>query len=470
VKANDSRGLVVAAVLALAVVGAAPRAHAEDAKPGALPPTISGTIKKIVVVGNSKTTVDTVLLVADIDEGDDWNDEIQEETRVNLVSSGLFKKVELNAANHPEGGLLLTITAEDKHSWIVAPTYYDQPTNRGFGVGFGENNLFGENKKLLAYGQLATGDSFLIGAYIDPSIAGSQFSWAWDILLKKERIFEYEPPRKFIVQPEQVRQSKLNYLNSGLKLGVRILRRLELYGRFRGAWVSYDDDIELIGDHAPSDLGVPDDATVLPKPGAEGWDVSTEAIVRFDNRANFYGVSEGTKLQFSYEKGQPFLGSDFDYSYMTASFEKAIRWADTGNIIAKGMFGIGTDLPFQQEYTSGGTSLRGYENRQFRGDRKAAGNVEASVELFNIKGFAMRGLTFFDTSYTAFYDIDEEDTFRNYLPGAGRHGLAPFKNSAGVGTRLYIRQIVLPLLGLDLGYGLEGGGVEVYLAIGLTDV
>jgi hypothetical protein len=48
--------------------------------------------------------------------------------------------------------------------------------------------------------------------------------------------------------------------------------------------------------------------------------------------------------------------------------------------------------------------------------------------------------------------------------------MAPWKNSVGAGIRLYIRQIVLPLLGLDFGDGLENGGVEVYFAIGLTDV
>ena len=49
------------------------------------------------------------------------------------------------------------------------------------------------------------------------------------------------------------------------------------------------------------------------------------------------------------------------------------------------------------------------------------------------------------------------------------HALAPFKNSVGVGTRLYLRQIVLPLLGLDFGYGLEARDFQIYLAIGLTD-
>jgi outer membrane protein assembly factor BamA len=461
------------AVLAVASAPAAADDDDDDDESG--PTTPSGTIKEIVIVGNTKTTADTVLYVADIESGDAWDACVMAEVQTILVSSGVFKKVVFAFEPRKAGGLKLTITAEDKHSWIVAPTYYDQPTNRGFGVGFGENNLFGENKKLLLYGQLATGDSFFVGAYIDPSIRGTAFNWALDVLFKKERVIEYEAPTEYRQQPDKVRQSKLNYLNSGIKLGVKILRRLDLQARFRGAYVSYDDDsVELFEGATKSDVGVPESSTKIPKPGAEGWDVSTELIARFDNRANFYGVSEGTKLQFSYEKAQPMLGSDFDYAYATASLEKAIRFKETGNLIIKGMFGWGHDLPFQQEYTSGGTTLRGYENRQFRGDRKAAGNVEASLELLNIKGFAVRALTFFDTSFVRFYDAEETDTFRNYLPNvmdrSDASRLSPFKNSVGVGTRLYIRQIVLPLLGLDLGYGLEGGGVEVYRAIGLTDV
>ena len=74
----------------------------------------------------------------------------------------------------------------------------------------------------------------------------------------------------------------------------------------------------------------------------------------------------------------------------------------------------------------------------------------------------------------AFLDIEDSDRFRHYLPDAdvtrkNVSNLAPLKNSVGGGIRLYVRQIVLPLLGLDLGYGLESGGVEVYFAIGITD-
>ena len=87
--------------------------------------------------------------------------------------------------------------------------------------------------------------------------------------------------------------------------------------------------------------------------------------------------------------------------------------------------------------------------------------------LARLEAKGIRGLAFWDSGYTTFMSTDNPE--RNYLPGSGTKGLAPFKNSVGVGTRLYLRQIVLPLLGLDVGYGLEARDVQVYLAIGLTD-
>ena len=118
-------------------------------------------VVEVRIFENSKTTDETVLFLAGVEKGDEINtaEEIPK-IKERLVSSGLFKEVEVYST--PQGGgVRLNIEAKDKHSWAVAPTYYNQPTNKGFGFGFGENNLFGENKKLLLYGQVAC--LFLLG-------------------------------------------------------------------------------------------------------------------------------------------------------------------------------------------------------------------------------------------------------------------------------------------------------------------
>src|SRR5688500_11955535 len=135
-----------------------------------------------------------------------------------LVSSGLFRDVQVYWEPAP-GGTRLVILARDKHSWVIAPAFYNQPTNKGAGVGFGENNLFGENEKLLLYAQLATGDSFLVGAYVDPSIAGTRLHWQADLYLASARVIEYAPPREWRDDPRPLRVSRLNYLNAGVRFG-----------------------------------------------------------------------------------------------------------------------------------------------------------------------------------------------------------------------------------------------------------
>jgi hypothetical protein len=257
---------------------------------------------------------------------------------------------------------------------------------------------------------------------------------------------------------------------------VKLFRGAGFDVRLRGAKVFYDDT-QLAEGAQVSDVTTDPAATpeTIPGPGAEGYDVSTEILLDYDTRANWYGISQGNRYRLSYERALPQIGSDFDYWYATARYERARKYFERHNLILRAMVGYGRDLPFQQEYSAGGTDLRGFKNDQFRGDLKAAMNIEYSMPLITIKGVALRLLGFADSSYTTFLDAEPAvDTFRNYLPGQGdgsiEDKLAPFKNTVGLGTRIYVRQLVLPLLGLDVGYGIERKDWEIYLAIGLTDM
>ncbi|HEU4732632.1 MAG TPA: BamA/TamA family outer membrane protein [Kofleriaceae bacterium] len=436
------------------------------------------TIRDIVIEGNTKTTSATVELIADIEVGDDWSADMLDKIKADLVSSGLFKDVggfweacgPTSTPKCDEPGVRVHLTVKDKHSWVIAPAFYNQPTNTGGGVGFGENNLFGLNQKLLLYAQVATGDSFFVGAWVNPSINGTRFYSQIDTFLKTSRVIEYAPPTGYTDNPKGVRQSRMNYLNAGVKLGVDLFHGLKLDARLRGAYVSYRDVSALTNDLTAITTDPGADILNPPEPGKQGWDVSNELSLTIDRRANWYGVETGQRWQASFEYSVPKLGSDFHYYIVNFSAYKAVQVLERHNLIMKAGVHVGHDLPFQQEFTMGGTSMRGYLNNQFRGDLNVTANLEYSLPLFTLFGLSVRGLGFFDSGYTTFRDATNPE--RTYLPGSARGDtttLAPFKNSVGVGTRLYLRQIVLPLLGLDFGYGLEAGDVQVYLAIGLTD-
>ncbi len=433
-----------------------------------LPVANADKIKAIEVVNNTKTTDETVLLIARISVGDNF--EISDVARVtsDLKASGLFNEDKVSVFTTPMiGGVKVTIMAKDKHSWIVAPTVYNQPTNKGAGVGFGENNLFGTNKKLLLYGQVATGDTFFIGAYIDPAINGSRFRWAYDIFLRRIRMIEYAIPQTLTGDTLPVRNSKLNYLNTGMRIGANVFGRTWLDIRGRGANVFYDN-VELAEGATLQDVTDDPMATSVPAPGREGWDLSTEIILSHNTRASWLGISEGDVYRAAYETSLDGLGSDFSYWYGTLAWLRARRYLKAHNFIVRARLSYGENVPMQHEFTSGGVRLRGYKNEQLRGNFLAVANAEYSVPLFSIKGFGVRALAFWDSTYTTFVNT-ENNMSRNYLPNHETRGLAPFKNSVGFGTRVFARSIILPLLGVDVGYGLERGELEIYLAIGLTD-
>lgn len=429
-------------------------------------PDATGVIGEIRVSKNTKTDDDTVAYIAMVEVGDEWNREMVEQVKIRLVTSGLFKDVDIFwGRRKSDGKIVVHLMVEDKHSWIIAPAFYNQPTNTGGGVGFGENNLFGSGQKLLVYAQYATGDTFFIGAWQLPQISGSRFHAQFDTYLAAQRNYEYAAPKKYLDNPIQLRESKMIYLNAGARVGVDLFRGVKLQARLRGAHVSYRPP-KLVEGATLEMLGV-EPGMEIPKPGKEGWDISNEYALVVDRRANWYGVQSGYRLQASYEFASRKLGSDFEYQHYNFSWFRAWQILERHNFIVRGSFQYGENLPFQQEYLMGGTSHRGLLNNQYRGDLKVQSNVEYSAPVFTVMGFGVRALAFFDSGYTTFRDTDNPD--RNYLPGAAAGGAAPFKNSVGVGTRFYLRQIVLPLLGLDVGYGLEAGDVQVYLAIGLTD-
>src|SRR5690606_38668417 len=132
------------------------------------------------VEGDSKTEAETVLRLARLALGDALTVEKLAAVETALESSELFKSVDLWIEDAPDGVVLVTLLV-DKHSWVAAPTLYLLPENWSVGVGFAENNLFGQDKKLLLYGQYGNINSFFFGTYLDPAVNGTRLQMRFDV-------------------------------------------------------------------------------------------------------------------------------------------------------------------------------------------------------------------------------------------------------------------------------------------------
>ncbi len=409
------------------------------------------------VEGDTKVTPVTATRLARVSLGERLDPAQVASLEAALLSSELFKTVAVRLEPAP-AGYVMVATLADKLSWIAAPTLYLLPDNWSVGVGYAENNLFGEDKKLLLYGQLGNKTSLFFGTYFDPAVQGSRLQLRLDLYYVHRTITEYENDPDRPTSYAVARESTWTFADLGVLLGWRF-------------------DWWLVGD-VRFKPGYSQFTHYTTRPERDGWDTSVQTRLTLDRRGHRYGVTWGPYLQLFTDISVPGLD---DYGYQLAALRAYYSWRffpDRGGsaldhlgrehqLEVRTSLGLGRHLPFHEELTLGSViDLRGYPVDMFRGDRRATARVEYSLQLATWRRFALRAIGFFDAGYIGF-DWRDPST-RDYLPTQhdGAHWL---RSDVGAGIRIYVGNIVLPLLGLDVAYGLEGERREVYFEVGLTD-
>lgn len=433
-----------------------PAPPATDAAPAAPPPADAGRpIVGFDVRGVSKVKPQTLGYLSHTAIGDviDAGDVPRIEQA--LVSSELFTTVAVTleaAPGDPSPGVIVVATATDKHSWIIAPTLFVLPGNRALGIGFAENDFRGLDQKILLYGQIGTRTSLFLGVFLDPAVHGTQLTYRADVYAYHRLIDEYANPAGDPGSFAIARTTTATYVSAGALIGWNF--RWWLVGdlRLRGAYVDFRD--------AEDTAGQP-----VALPEKDGWDVTLQARLTLDHRHHRYGVTWGSYVQLHLEPSVPGLDS-YGYQYALLRAYHSWRLFEEHELELRGIVNAGRHLPFQEDLTLGGTiDLRGYDVDQFRGDTRAVARAEYSVPLFKWRFLAFRAIGFYDVGYVGFRSHRPAD--RDYLPN--QTGAGYWRSDVGAGLRIYLNNIVLPLLGLDLGYGIEGHSPEVYFEVGLTD-
>jgi outer membrane protein assembly factor BamA len=441
--------LRVAVVLALAFAVVAP-ARADESKP----------LVGVRVRGNTKVTEMTALRLARVSLGDRIDVDMLPALQAALLSSELFKSVTVWLEDAPTG-VLLVATLDDKLSWVAAPTLYLLPDNWSVGIGYAENNLFGEDKKLLLYGQVGNVNSLFFGTYLDPAVRASPLQLRLDIYFTRRLIQEYLNDPAQPTGYDLARTTTWTFADIGILFGWRF-----------AWWLIGDIRLKPGYSQFTESTGV--------RPERDGWDNSVQTRLTLDHRQHRYGVTWGPYVQLITDIAIPGIS---DYVYQVAAMRAYYSWrffpedphasgaldrlAREHQFELRTSLGAGRHLPLHEELTLGGVSdLRGYPVDMFRGDRRAAARAEYSMQLAKWWMFSFRAIGFVDAGYVGFRARDPDT--RNYLTtqADGAHWV---RSDVGGGLRVYVGKVVLPLLGLDYAYGLEGERHEVYFEIGLTD-
>jgi outer membrane protein assembly factor BamA len=220
-----------------------------------------------------------------------------------------------------------------------------------------------------------------------------------------------------------------------------------------------------------TDPHAPDDTPLLP-PQDDGWDTTTQGRITLDARKSFFGVRWGPYLQLYMETSIPGL-DDYDYSSVLLRAYYGWRLFSEHQLEVRTNLNVGRNLPIHNDLVLGGaTDLRGYGVDRFRGDTRAIWRVEYSVPIAKYKSFAFRAIGFFDSGYLAI-NFPRTDVLdggdRSFFYPNMAEGTHWFRNDVGAGFRLYVKSVVLPLLGIDLAYGIEARSPQLYFQLGLVD-
>ncbi len=437
-------------MVALLIAFAATTAHADTVDLAVDRP------RKVVgfaVRGKTKLKLRLLPYLSHLEEGDYVRDRDLPEIKRALISSDLFHSAEVTFEEAP-GGVIVVATLRDRHSWLVAPTFYLQSGKRSLGVGYVESNFRGLNQKALLYGQIGERDNLMFGTFLDDNVKGTDLIIRTDLYLYSKLIDEYVNPDDDATSTEIGRTARHHYLGGGFLLGWNCEWWCKLHLRLRGAYVYFDES------KAP-------DGNPLPNPGTDGWDVTQQLWLNFDLRQQAFGVRWGPYVQLMGETSIPGL-DDFDYS--SALLRAYYSWLVFGShqLELRTNLQIGRQLPVHEELVTGGVlDIRGYALDQFRGDLRTMFRAEYSWPLIKISALRFRGIAFYDSAYIGFH-FPRTDTKRDYLP-TQTEGSSWFRNSVGLGLRMYVGWVVVPVLGLDVAYGLEGKATQLVFEVGFTD-
>ena len=441
-------------------------------------------VAEIRVEENSRTQSNTIEYVSGLHVGQVISAPIVEEATVRLYSTGLFKDVSITCeAPSPRNagkGVRVVIRAKDKFPWVVAPIFSYQGRNYGGGAAFAHNNLLGRGIKLLLYGDYTTAEKMLLAVWIDPSIRNTPFYYRLDAILRRDTIVEYA--RGHLARPRLERQTNLDTVGFGVQVGVTLARRFHIDVRLK-AYYDWTRTPECFNTTNANGYGTSDVVASQGScraPSSSGWDNTITTSMGWDSRSKVNGVQKGLQLSLTWQYGPRWLGDRWDYHLLDLTGVYAFRFFKEHNLLLRWGGDLDFSPPFKQEVEVGAIdyTLRGSLYRQFRGDTSAHASVEYLVPLFTVLGLSVRGIGFYDTNLTWFRNLPAQtgvssrlvtygSGFRDYLPdtpsGVVRQS---WNNGVGIGIRMYLRGVVLPLIGFDVAYGIEPNTFRYYLAIG----
>ena len=393
----------------------------------------NGPLRSVVVFGNEKTERQTVIGIINVPPQTYVNDRLLQEVDDRLTHSGLFKSVKIRATPNRDGTMDLRVTVVEKQLWFAFPIFQAWSGRYNGGVAFGESNLFIPNGRTLAVFQGGNKLSRGLLATEIKSLFNTDFvvrSW---LMLRSDDVPLYTG---------ETRTGEINLrdVSFSVRPGYQWTNDIQTAVSFNYAWVDY---------------GTSPDPAVTPS-DRKGNDFSVEFQFIYDSLKRREAFLKGRKLIASAQFADRRFGSDFTYHVQELSWQEAFPVFKYFNYVYEIEGRLGDEsLPFHRQFTLGGASLRGFNDRQFRGDTQVTARQNLLFRVFRHPKFSVFGQGFYDFGLL-------------YLDRGG-FSRDSVHNGIGGGLRVSLSEILAPVFGFDAGYGIEDGAFRMYVAVGLVE-
>lgn len=386
-------------------------------------PTVTKTIRRIEVAGLKRTKPQVVLQYIDAKEGDpaDMIDTL--ELHNFLERLRIFSKVDVRLAE-TDGGTcrrdcILTIEVKEKWSLYPIPVYVKYRDTEIGGAFLVESNFLGENKGI-ATGALISnrGWQALLG-YTDPHIGYSRISTTMRYLTGRVFIEDATPAGQILRSYTLMRHDFQSATGYNWRNGF-----------FLGALAGYRS------------------AEVLDRAWIQSASVMNLGLrVRYSSVTPVDFFQTGFETTFDTEKGFAFSGEDLH----TVSSASALHLKTFKNQFVSFLFSFQySHYPEPLEQRLGGwQGTRTLPALLIPADKFTVGAINYQVGFLQFSWATFAALAFFDAG-TARRDGENPITF--YGPGAG--------------LRLYLTEITIPALGIDIARDIPSEQIQVSFFIG----
>ncbi len=388
-----------------------------------------GPLRSIVIFGNEKTERSTILGLIGVQSQQFVNQRLINEVDDRLVNSGLFKSVNVRKVDNRDGTSDLRVVVVEKQLWFIFPSFQAWSGRYNGGLVFGESNLFAPNTSTLMLIDGGNKLSRFFGAVDSRGLFDTNHAFRAWVLARDDDVPLFT---------DSVQTSEINIKDAAIAInpGYQWTNDIRTSFRFLYRRVHYGD------------------SSVVTLGGTEGNEISVEFEFLYDSLRRREAFLSGTRFRVSYEGSYQQMGTDYPFNIQSLEWKFAQRFQKYFNYVGSVEGTIGSNLPFHRELTLGGSSLRGYDDREFRGDTELTAKQDLLFALYRHPRFSIFGTVFFDSGLLYSENV-----------GISRDA---WNNGTGGGLRVSLSDILAPVFGVDFAYGLEDAKFHIYFALGLV--